>query len=44
MKQLCVTLDDATLKQIDAAAKEDGLNSSAWVRERLEWALMDRET
>lgn len=40
-KQLCVTLDPDTLREIDTAAKADGLTRSEWVRLRLEWALME---
>lgn len=40
-KQLCVTLDPDTLREIDAAAKADGVTRSEWVRLRLEWALME---
>ena len=39
-KQLCVTLDPDTLREIDAAAKAENLTRSEWVRLRLEWALM----
>lgn len=41
MKQLCVSLDAETLAEIDTAAKAKGLTRSEWVRERLEWALLD---
>ena len=40
LKQLCVALDPETLKEIDQAAKAEGLTRSEWVRLRLEWALM----
>lgn len=42
MKQLCVAMDQETLDEIDTAAKADGLTRSEWVRERLEWALMEK--
>ena len=40
-KQLCVTLDPETLREIDLAAGAVGLNRSEWVRERLEWSIED---
>lgn len=41
LKQLCVALDPETLAEIDAAAKAARTNRSEWVRQRLEWALME---
>ncbi len=41
-KQLCVSMDRDTLREIDAAAHAENLTRSEWVRLRLEWALMDR--
>lgn len=41
MKQLCVTMDDDTLRAIDKAARIAGQSRSAWVRDTLTWALMD---
>lgn len=40
-KQLCVSLDKDTLAEIDRAADAAGQTRSQWVRERLEWALME---
>ena len=40
-KQLCVTLDPDTLREIDEAAKAEKLTRSEWVRQRIEWALME---
>lgn len=40
-KQLCVTLDPDTLKEIDQAASKERVTRSEWVRQRLEWALLD---
>jgi hypothetical protein len=39
-KQLCVSMDRDTMREIDEAAKSTNLTRSEWVRERLEWALM----
>lgn len=40
-KQLCVTLDPDTLREIDQAASKERLTRSEWVRQRLEWSLED---
>jgi hypothetical protein len=42
LKQLCVACDEDTLHEIDIAAKLVGLTRSEWVRQRLEWALLDQ--
>ncbi len=39
-KQLCVSMDRDTLREIDQAAQSENLTRSEWVRLRLEWALM----
>lgn len=39
-KQLCVSMDRDTLREIDDAATAERLTRSEWVRQRLEWALM----
>jgi predicted DNA-binding protein len=41
MKQLCVSLDPETMADIDAAAEALGQTRSEFVRERLEWALLN---
>lgn len=41
VKQLCVTLDPDTMAEINREAERHGLTRSEWVRERLEWALME---
>jgi metal-responsive CopG/Arc/MetJ family transcriptional regulator len=41
-KQLCVTLDDQTLREIDKAAADEGLTRSQMVREFIEWGLENR--
>jgi predicted DNA-binding protein len=43
VKQLCVTIDPETMAEINQAAERDGLTRSEWVRERLEWALMEAD-
>ncbi len=41
MKQLCVSMDDETLRMIDFMAKRDHQSRSAWVRDKLTWVIMD---
>lgn len=40
-RQLCVTCDAETFAEIDDAARNAGQTRSEWIRERLEWALME---
>ncbi len=39
MAQLTIYLDNSTLKKIEAAATEESISVSKWVRQRLEQAL-----
>lgn len=41
-KQLCVSMDRDTMREVDEAARAEGVTRSEWVRLRLEWALMER--
>lgn len=41
-KQLCVTFDPDTLREIDEAAKAERVTRSEWVRRRIEWSLMEQ--
>lgn len=40
-KQIGVSLDRDTMAEIDAAADRAGITRTEWIRERLEWALLD---
>lgn len=42
-KQLCVTLDPDTLRDVDAAAKAEKLTRSEIVRQFIEWGLENRD-